>query len=307
MSAAGAAATDREHSGPSSMKLIVILIVLVLEYFLGHLQELRRPDWFLRYAGQIRERFGGEWEGPAAVALVLIPAFAVVILLQALLGTVLFGLPGIVFAIGVLVYCIGPRDLEGDVQPYVDAREAGDEVRAQQLAEAFLGGAVPTDAAQRDRALLGGTLEQANERVFAVFFWFVLLGAAGAALFRMAALLRRQDERDVGTGYRAAAGYLYELLAWIPARMLALGFALSGSFDGAYHGWRRARESQREGAPLSSPGILVYSGFGALDLDAGQPAGVEPADLASGLRLIRRALLVWLTALALLTLAGWTG
>ncbi|MHB1239378.1 MAG: regulatory signaling modulator protein AmpE [Gammaproteobacteria bacterium] len=289
------------------MKLIAILIVLVLEYFLGHLQELRQPGWFLRYADEMRERFGSDWGGPATVALVLVPALTVVVLLQALLGTVLFGLPGFVFAIGVLVYCIGPRDLEGDVQSYLDAREVGDEARAQHLAEAFLSGAVPTDPAQRDRALLGGVLEQANERVFGVFFWFVLLGAAGAAVFRMAALLQEQNERHVGAGYQAAAGFFYELLAWIPARLLVLGYALSGSFDGAYHGWRRASESQHEGVPVSAPGTLIYSGFGALDLDADQPAGVEPADLANGLRLVRRALLIWLTVLALLTLAGWTG
>ncbi len=289
------------------MNLIAVLIVLLLEYFLGHLRELRDPGWFERYAGWLRERFGAEWEGPAAVALVVVPAGAAVALLQGLFGAFLFGLPGFLFAIVVLLYCIGPRDLAGDLESYLEAREAGDEARAQRIAGRFLGEAAPDDPGRRDRAVLAGLLEQADERLFGVFFWFVLLGAVGAALYRMAAILRRVDEARFGVGFAAAARFFYEVMEWIPARLLALGYALSGSFDGAWQGWRRSRENRREGVLATSPGVLVYAGFGALHLDAEEPGAPTTAQIADGLRLVHRALLVWLTVLALLTLAGWAG
>ncbi len=289
------------------MNLIAILIVLLLEYFLGHLQELRDPGWFERYAGWMRERFGSKWEGPAAVALVVAPAGVAVALLQWLFGAFLFGLPGFLFAIVVLLYCIGPRNLAGDLESYLEAREAGDEARARRIAGRLLDEAVPDDPRRRDQAVLAGLLEQADERLFGVFFWFVLLGAVGTALYRMAAVLRRADEARFGAGFAAAARFFYEVMTWIPARLLALGYALSGSFDGAWQGWRRSRENRREGVLDTSPGVLVYAGFGALHLDAGESDAPTAAQIAEGLRLVHRALLVWLTVLALLTLAGWAG
>lgn len=286
------------------MKLIVILVALLLEYFLGHLQELRENDRFERYAAWMHERFAAGWEGPAAVALVVVPAALVVALLQGLFGAFLFGFPGFLFAIAVLLYCIGPRDLAADLNAYLEARDAGDEARARRAARHLLGAQVPDGEGARDRAVLAALLQQANERLFGVFVWFVLLGAVGAALYRMAVALGAVPEERYGGGFAAAARLFHEVMAWIPARLLALGFAVAGSFDGAWEGWRQAREERREGVPDGSPGLLVHAGFGALHL---APGGADPVPLAEGLRLIHRAMWAWLTVLALLTLAGWAG
>lgn len=286
------------------MKLIAVLMVLLLEYFLGHLQELRDPAWFGRYALWLRERFAPNWEGPAAVAVVVVPAAVAVALLQAFLASFLFGLPGFLFSVVVLLYCIGPRDLAGDLEPYLEARSAGDEARARRLAVRLLDGEVPEEAHLRDQAVLAALLEEANERLFGVFFWFVLLGAVGAALYRLAALVRRRPEAEFGAGFAAAARFFHEVMCWIPARLLALGYALSGSFDGAWQGWRRSREQRRAGMPEGSPGVLVAAGLGALSSDAEAPTTTR---LTDGLRLVHRALLVWLTVLAFFTLAGWAG
>ena len=68
---------------------------------------------------------------------------------------------------------------------------------------------------------------RAHEYLFAVVFWFLLLGAVGGLLYCLAANLARRHEK-VGDGYAGAARRLHNILMWPSARLLALGFALGG-------------------------------------------------------------------------------
>ncbi len=292
------------------MTLIALLLALLLERALAQLLHLREAGWVAPYWHAINARIrragrAGRTAGcVAAVLLLVLPVGAAAMVLDRWLPPATW----VLFAALVLVFSLGPRDLVEELEDYIDAEEAGDVERARAAAAIV----IEHDAAQRREARAEAVEEaafsQANNRIFGVLFWFVLLGPTAlgpvaAWLFRASDLLRRAAIADPATPPAATAFFerLHFLLAWLPARLVALSYALAGSFE----------EARREmGRGLAAAGrilerndlLLVLAGRGALAADLG-PEPAAPARAA--LRLIRRTLLIWLTVIALLTLAAW--
>ena len=138
----------------------------------------------------------------------------------------------------------------------------------------------------------------------AVVFWFVLLGPAGALLFRLAQQLVK-EEGENGDDFAEAARRLHHLLAWAPARVCVLAYALAGSFVESIHAWR----TEPSAWPESTRRVLIAAGLGALRYEDGEiEEGNDKQNLDmvnETLSLVRRAVLVFISMIALLTLAGW--
>jgi len=101
---------------------------------------------------------------------------------------------------------------------------------------------------------------------------------------------------------------LHGLLAWVPSRLLVLGYALAGNFEEAVASWRNpGREATLSFADgtveiVARIGIAA-SGRAGLDVaDA-----VEALDRIRGARaLVMRALwMIWCPVIAVLTLYDW--
>lgn len=285
------------------MSLITILVSLLAERFLGAPGELRHFGWFWRWDERVREWLptAGPWQGAAAVVAVLAVPFILIALLGAWLAD-LWGLFGFIFAVLVLLYSFGPQDLEAQVEALIDARERDDEESARLHAADMLGDWVPADTRELTRAVMETIFVETHERILGVIFWFLLLGPAGGLLYRLATLLSaryRNEESEFG----AAAWRLHQILAWVPVRLTALAYALSGSFVDAMQYWRDEAAKWRD----MNRGILVCAGFGALRYE---PAGEDLVatgleDIRATLSLARRTVVVWLAILGLFTLAGW--
>lgn len=287
------------------MSLITILLSLLAERFLGSPGELRRFDWFWKWTERVREWVPAAepWQGTAAVVGVLALPFFVVALAGFWLEE-LWGLFGFLFAILVLFYSFGPEDLEAQVEAFIEARERDDEESAHLHVADMLGDWVPDSTRELTRAVMETVFVEAHERILGVIFWFLVLGPAGALLYRLSCLLNarfRNDETEFGS----AAYRLHQILAWIPVRLTALGYALSGSFVDAMQYWRDEAAKWRD----LNRGILVSAGFGALRYG---PAGEDIIatgldDIRATLSLVRRTVIVWLAVLGVFTLAGWAG
>ena len=96
---------------------------------------------------------------------------------------------------------------------------------------------------------------------------------------------------------------LHRMVAWLPARLLMLGYALAGSFDGALAAWRKPLHEGHELFPGPDDQRLGLVGCGAAP-------DSETADISTradvALKLVIRVLwMIWCPALALLTLYGW--
>jgi len=297
------------------MTLISILVSLLTEKFFDSLRELRQHSWFSGFYEWMRQHLGATriWDGPLGVVLVIAPLLLGVGLLQYVFRDELFGLLSFLYAVAVLSFTLGVRDLEVDVEAYIDARETQDEAAACRAAGQILGRELTSLDAGVDRAIANQALIRANEQTFTTLFWFLVLGPLGAALVRVAHMARDQaPAEEGGTGFMAAAKRLSGILAWLPARMTALGFAFTGSFEDAIRGWRDHAVEWSESWADSAPGVVVAAGTGALCLDAATDEAAE-LDREAGLTAIRavRSLLWrtlyfwWIALIAILTLLGW--
>jgi membrane protein required for beta-lactamase induction len=287
------------------MSLIAIIISLVVERFLGSMEEFRRYGWFSRYAAWLRDFFSTmpPLAGPAGVVLTLLLPLALTAAVDAYLEQWWVVLH-LAFSVLVLLFCFGPTDLEAEVEAYVDAQERGDEESACWHAAELLGDTTPEHSGLLNRQIVENILVEANERLLAVLFWFLLLGPTGALMYRLASLLARDAASQDVTPLGEAALRLHAILAWLPARMCALAYALAGSFVDALHAWRQQEGRWYE----TTPAVLIATGLGALGYEDGEEelSGEHDTSMVhETLSLIRRAVLVVLGIVALSTLAGW--
>ncbi len=307
------------------MNLIALLIGLVIERLatqIFHWRRMRFMDRIIDAGFGYASRFK-DWPPVVPVmilALVLaLPVFIVIIAL----GDSLLGFPYLILAIVVLFFSLGPNDIGEDVGEYCAALEENDEERLQQTARALVEDDVPADTRDCIHCVESAVFVQANNRLYAIIFWFVALGPfgpLGAWLYRVTDLIRRravftavraEEEAEIeSTGrMRDAAVTLHGWLAWIPARLTAVGYAVAGHFDAAFAAWRKQPESAPETPSEASEQLLARVGIGALALhdDADEELnerGIRGAMAAN--RLVFRLLVIWAVIIAALTLYGWT-
>ncbi|HSN53013.1 MAG TPA: regulatory signaling modulator protein AmpE, partial [Woeseiaceae bacterium] len=234
------------------MTLIALLIGLIIERLATQIFHWRRMRWLDRI---IDSGFAASAKMATWPAIIPVVVLTVVLVLPVAAVTValrdtLFGFPHLVLAVVVLFFSLGPNDIGEDVNDYCSALEDGDEGRIEQTAKALIEDDVPSAPLERAHCVEEAVCIQANNRLFAVIFWFVLLGPLGplgAWAYRVTDLVRRRavfqagrQEGDVATigALRDAAVALHGLLAWIPARLTAIGYAVAGHFDAALAAWR---------------------------------------------------------------------
>ncbi len=305
------------------MNLIALLIGLIVERLATRFFHWRRMRWMDRIIDAGFRMADGFANWPAVIPVVLLalllalPVFIVTIAL----GDSLLGFPYLFLAIVVLFFSLGPKDIGEDVDEYCAALEAGDDEEVQQRARALVEGDVPSDALACMHCVESAVFVQANNRLFAIIFWFVALGPfgpLGAWAYRTTDLIRRRavfnaarDEEDDGTSARIrdAAVMLHGWFAWIPARLTAIGYGIAGHFDGALGAWRTRQEPAPNTTSEASEMLLARVGVGALALHNRDDEelverGVRGAAAAN--QLVFRLLLIWAVVIAALTLYGWS-
>ena len=289
------------------MSFLAVVLALLLDLWLRHLEPVRGPRWFHAYA----EAFAGMSRGvdpvPAtavALALVQVPTVVVKSLFDLLHGLWGGGVLSYLFAVAVFLFCLGPRDLHVEVESYMDAVQAGDEPRAAGIAVDILGTAAPATPRERTQAVTRAVFSEANDRLFGVLFWFGLLGPGGAVLYRSTDLLKRVPADESSPVFRKAVDRLYGILAWVPAHLTAVGYALAGSFEDAVSDLKAYYNACSLQFFQVNNDVLVCTGLGAIRASAGEEAGA--ARLKSALGLVRRTLLIWVVMYGLLTILGWS-
>lgn len=301
------------------MTMIAILISLVIERTMESLRQYRSFAWFESYQqrllGWLAQPF---WQSPWGVLVIILPPVIITGWLDHGLSSLLLGLVSLLFNIAVLWYCIGPEDLDEQVDAYLAALEEDDHEKARVEAGRIIHGEVPSNLADIQTRLGESILVQANERVLAVIFWFVILGPMGAVLYRLTCYSARRSQLQ-NPEYLDAMQRLHNILAYVPAYLSALGYALAGSFDHAWHGWQRYQETVPDDWQQRSEHLLVTVGMGALRLE---PVDIESASetpeverpaldqtalhdhIKSVLALVWRTLVIWVVLIALATLLG---
>lgn len=272
---------------------------------------------FGRLADRLEQHFNGPdgrgWRshGVTAWCIAVLPLTAIAWLLSLL--------PGIGWWVEVvlLYLALGLRSLGEHLIPVANALRNGDLAAARKR----VGFIVSRDTRELDeqgvaRAATESALENGSDAVFAALFWFAIAGAPGVVLYRLSNTL------DAMWGYRNArferfgwaAARIDDVLNYIPARLVALTYALLGRTGDALRCWRRQ-------APLwDSPnaGPVMAAGAGALGVTLGGAAiyhgevharpslGIgappKPRDIERALDLVWAGVGAWLLALLM---GGW--
>ena len=302
------------------MNLIALLIGLVVERLATQLFHLRRLRWLERVidAGFRQAERVPNWPALVPISMIVVLLALPVAVIMLSLGDALLGFPYLLLAVVVLFFSLGPQDIGEDVNDYCKAIEAGDDARIRQTAKAIIESEVPDDELRRIHDVEEAVCVQANNRLFAVVFWFVVFGPFGAWIYRVTDLIRRRavfcagrEEtcRATTASLRDAAIMLHGWLAWIPARLTAIGYAAAGHFDAALAAWRAPDEQRDDSTSEYNEHLLARVGVAALalqdddDEDLAERA-VRGATAANGL--VFRLLLIWAVVIAAMTLYGWT-
>ena len=296
----------------SSATLIAVVAVLIAEQAAPSLAALRRFDWLVewrRYVDGLSDANVG-WNGRAGLLLMVGLPVLLIGLLQVALRQSLWGLPGLVFAVLLLFYCWGPRDLDQDVEAIVEAPDAQ---RKRDAAASLM----PAGAASTldGPLLIEGVFAGALHRWFGPLFWFLLFGPAGALLYRIGALLGGDTAHaEMPATQREGARWLLAVLDWPVAQLMTLALALAANFDAVFGAWR---EWHVGGARLDT-GFLGAAARASVEIEiadddtdladsgtlAASPALLELRDAMS---LVWRMLLLWLAVLALFVIARFVG
>lgn len=284
---------------------------VALDALLGEPRRWHPLVAFGRMADRIEQRFnsgGRGWRSHGVTAWVL----AVIPL--TILATALSWLPYLGWLVDILaLYCaLGMRSLGEHVQPVADA------LRRQDLDEARtrVGYLVSRQTSELDatdvaRAATESVLENGSDAVFAAIFWFAVAGAPGVVLYRLSntldAMWGYRNERFERFGWAAAR--IDDVLNYIPARLVALTYAVLGKTRDALRCWRQ--QAPHWDSPNAGP--VMAAGAGALGVALGGPAIYHgelherpqlgeglPADADSigrGWQLVQRGVWLWLLIL----------
>ena len=287
---------------------VAIVFVLLLTHFAPDLKRLRNFSWLRGWQDQ------GAAQSSAELGLLItlgLPALLCLVVQLVLRGNV-FGLPSLVFGIVVLFYCMGPRDLEQDVEA-VD--KAPDSDRRSEAAQALKPEEMSEPLPFRAEPLVEAAFTAGLRRVFGVVLWFALLGPVGALLYRLAHLLAYTPAhaQALPAAQQSLAQKFARLLDWLPAHLIALALAIASDFDAVLKTWRGYHAAHPQGYWSFESGFLGAIARASVDADveAGDGHAVDTTDalveLDDAMTLIRRVLIVWLAVIAVIVISGAVG
>ncbi|HET6554617.1 MAG TPA: adenosylcobinamide-phosphate synthase CbiB [Dyella sp.] len=291
-----------------------MIAAVLLDAWLGEPRRGHPLVLFGRLAGRIESMVYGDQRARGVIAwcVAVLPWGAATLLLAWVTPWLRF-----VLDTTVLYLALGLRSLGEHALPVARALEAGDLPAARSAVGRMVSRDTGLlDARQVAAAASESVLENGNDAVFGALFWFAVLGAPGAVLYRLANTL------DAMWGYRNvryerfgwAAARLDDILNYVPARLTALSYVLLGDARRAWRCWRM--QAPAWDSPNAGP--VMAAGAGALGVCLGGAAPYDgiweprpvlgsgaPPDgttLVRALALVRRSVVLWLAVVALL---GW--
>ena len=288
-----------------AVSLLAALIALGLVHVMPQLAHWRGDGGFRRWVAQL-----GDTSGPGRVAVTLgVPVVLCLValwLVTLLPGSELFRL---ILSLVVLLYCFGPHAYEADLEAII---KAPDQPSREAAAQALSDDGEPV--AWHAVALGEATAYAALRRRFGVLLWFFLLGPAGALLYRLAQTLGRDGSLRLDAPARVAAHTFANIADWLPAQLMVFTLALVGHWDAVIGAWKRwHRQQSPRSWTVEGPGFLGAAARAdvQVDIEAGDGYAEERIDTLGELIRLRgtllRALLAWLSVVALMVLAGWMG
>ena len=207
---------------------------------------------FARYVNRLGQNFNaGQYrDGVISWVLAVLPVALITFIVYSVSRHV-NGLLALAWNIVVLYLALGFRQFSHFYNDVMLALRAGDLPRAREILTWWRGeSARELTAGEVARVAIELGLIRSHRHVFGVMAWFIVLGPVGAILYRLAALLadRWGSGQDAGADSGAFGHFArsaYAVIDWLPVRLTAFSFAMTGNFTDAIECWREQAASWR--------------------------------------------------------------
>lgn len=273
------------------MTFIITLISLIIERFFDW-SHIRQWRWFMRYQTWVGTRLSA-WPAWLILSLSILPMVILVAVINSLLTGVLFGVLKLLFGVMVVMYCLGPQNFWAQIYVCVMEMNKDDPRAAMEKVQDIFGIALPQDTQAFHHAFTNAMFIEGNRRVFAVLFWFIVLGPAGAVLYRLVDLCKAK-----GVAVTQIAQTVDHWLDWLPVRVYTLFFALAGHFTQVIRHWRMGFFA----APIANDALVTQSGVAALDVLEAERIPEDGTAEQETLSLLDRVFVISLVVLAIIVL-----
>lgn len=253
------------------MKLIVILLVLAIQRYLNNTGRDYCHKVLKAYVGFVQSKLSSILSGNAWVAalVLVLPLVIVMIIVSSLMFNLSPRIGFFIFSALILWLCLDARD---------QAKVANDATTSKDC------------------------LVYSCNYLYGPLLWYLLLGMVGLLIYTMINYCLRSEstltEQDKLHHLLVLAR---ATLDWIPVRLLALSFALVGSFGAVFSTWLL----QLFRLPSIGYSFLQNCAYSALGhKDEGTHQKVE---LSSVFGLLDRSLIIWLLVLAVVVMSHLLG
>ena len=297
------------------MIFLILITALVADRFLGELNDYHPLVGFGNLANRFEKLCNNKPDslrsiliGGIGVLILVIPFVFICFLLTSHLTQSWW------IDIIVLYWAIGHQSLREHVNVVKKHLSQGQLSEAKQSLSMIVSRQTDElDQTQVVQATIETGLENGSDATFAPIFWFFVLGAPAVVAYRLCNTL------DAMWGYRnerfnyfgCIAARCDDILNYIPARLVALSYALLGNTKNALSCWKNQSKS------LNSPnaGPVMTSGAGSLTITLGGPAYYhgklmqkplfgsdkppEITDIDRSLKLLTKTLIAWCLVIAL--------
>ena len=287
------------------MTLIFILIALGLDFFLGGLERFRNYSWFTSLFYLLEKRLAHYkfWDGSLGLVLLLsIPVIGLIIL-ACLLSHGSIILEGLL-TLAILIYCLAPEALDNRLDNLITAVEDDDAENISTLSDEITDVHVIDEEDANEKAVIKSALVESHKRTFAVIFWFLILGAVGALLYRLVNELNDELD-DIRGGFADSTTILLNILEWPSSRIMIIAMALAGSLSDVFSGWKKSEHLSLD----VNNDVIIKAGLGALQYmpEVDVPDREKSYWLDELKALINRTLIICLAILGIMTLSGKLG
>ncbi len=317
------------------MSFLVIVIVFLLVQYAPSARLVQQHNWFAQWQEWLRSSV----KHPTLYWLASVIAPVLVVWSVLAMAASVSHLLVMLISIPLLLFALGHNEIHSQLSGYRDACTRKDNVSAVNWAR-DMGIAVDSEdleGADDWRGLNAVVLRRVSylglQKWFVPIFWFLILGPAGAVMYRLSVLslvnnessevnsetsdasqeATSETEQDDGAelsedGTDAAnmespkklAERLCWLMEWPVVRLLGFTFALTGNFESCLVRCQQHLLSTE----LSTEQVMEMAVHGALEipLEEDIPEAVSELELEAVSPLLQRSLLLWLCVLAVLSL-----
>ncbi len=249
--------------------------------------------------------------GMVALALIVLPLVWVAGMLS------LLGPLGLFVDVLILYLLLAGRRLVDDARAVVEPLRRFEIEQARRRLARIVG----YDTLEMDEqavavVALESVLKNANYVIFAILFWYVVMGVSGVVMFclvnRLTTMWGRRDNHYLNFGWAVAR--LNEVLSWMPARLTALTYTLLGNKQRAWRCWQQ----QASLSQSNNDEAVIAAGAGALGIilggevycngellkrpQLGEGAPPQPYDVERALKVVQQGQWWWLGAIFILAM-----